>query len=175
MLRPYLESMTTTRAAQAALPASKGRYHIMTSTITRHPTFQQIDDDVECEGSVAAPSRTELDGRLYRFHGLCVLDLTGRPIGQIDWIWSSGQHGEFIGVQLQWLRGKARAIPAASIEVDPAAGAVTVPYTRAEINRAPRHKIDRDLTVAEKRAIRAHYDRRPRFVPSADAAAELAA
>src|SRR5579872_433303 len=85
-------------------------------------------------------------GKLYRFHGMRVLDLTGRPIGVVDWVWSgeSGEQGEFMGVKLQWLRGKARPIPCWGAAVDTDARTVRVRFRKEEIRRVSRRAIDRD-------------------------------
>lgn len=100
-----------------------------------------------------------LTGRLYRYHGLRVLDVDGAAVGQIDWVWSDGEsgHGTFIGVKLRWLRGTARAVPVQDVEIDMAARTIRLPYRKEQINRAPHCAINRALTGGQKYSIRAHY------------------
>jgi hypothetical protein len=112
-------------------------------------------------------SSSSFTGTLYHYHGLRVLDVSGRQVGTVDWVWSdvSQSHGEFIGVQLQWLRGRARAIPTRGATVDMETGTVRVPYRKHVIRRATRYAIDRELTAADRRAVLAQYTVPPVAVP----------
>ena len=113
------------------------------------------------------PHGTSPDGaltvRVYRLHGFQVLDRDGRKIGIVDWIWTNQDsgHGEFLGVNLRWLRGTARAIPVLGAQIDQDAATIRVNYTVDEIKQARRFKIDRELTARDKRRIRFHYEVQP--------------
>jgi hypothetical protein len=124
-----------------------------------------------------APSGPALTGKLYQFHSFRVLDADDRPVGIVDWIWSddAGSAGEFIGVQLRWLRGTARAVPADRVQIDRQSATVRVAYGKDQIRQAPRFAIDRALTVEQKRSIRSHYRPSPSVVPSSAMAEGLAA
>jgi hypothetical protein len=113
-------------------------------------------------------SNNPLASRLYQLHGFQILDAFGKQVGLVDWIWSDQASGlgEFIGVQLQLLRGKARAIPTRAAQVDMKTKTVRVTYRRDEIKRAPRFSIDRVLTDAQKQSIQSFYSLRPAIAPS---------
>jgi hypothetical protein len=100
-----------------------------------------------------------LTPKLYRYHNYRVLDADDREVGRVDWIWAdeASGAGRHIGIRLQWLRGRAQAIPAHGIQVEPHTSTIRVPYLEADIRRAPRYAIDRTLTAWQERAIRAHY------------------
>lgn len=100
-----------------------------------------------------------LDDQLYRLHGFRVLDVDGKSVGQIDWIWAdavSGR-GQFIGVRLRWLWGTALAIPVDGMRIDRHTSTVRVAYTKKKIKQAHRCSIDCALTDGQQRDIRAHY------------------
>jgi hypothetical protein len=123
------------------------------------------------------PAWESLTGKLYRFHSFRVVDLDDQAVGLVDWIWSdptTGQ-GEFLGVQLRWLRGTARAIPAHDVQIDPESSAVRVAYHREQIKRAPRFSIDREISADQKRDIYAHYRPAATGVSGLSAVADLAA
>lgn len=114
---------------------------------------------------------------VYRLHGFRILDSEGKTVNRVDWIWKdeeSGQ-GEFLGVHLHWLRGRARALPSLGAEIDPQTSTIRVPYTAAQIERARRFKIDRALTAREKRRICFHYAVEPSRLPSLGPAQSSAA
>jgi hypothetical protein len=116
------------------------------------------------DGRPAPTHRTAgLTGRLYRFHGFQVLDSQGEKVGLVDWIWtdSNGERGEFIGVNLRWLRGRVRAVPALDATVDMERRTVRVSYRKAEIMQARYHAIDRELTDAARRSIWSHFRETP--------------
>jgi hypothetical protein len=121
--------------------------------------------------------RTGLTGKLYRYHGMQVIDIDGRSVGQIDWIWAdpAGAQGEFIGVQLRWLRGKARVVPAYSVWIDAERRTIQVPYSKAQIECANRYSIDRALTAEQKDAICGHFTAKPTVVPGRAVGYALAA
>jgi hypothetical protein len=111
------------------------------------------------------PKRNVFTGRVYRLHGYKVLDVHGQKAGSVSWLWAGDDDQDaFIGVHLQWLRGKARAIPVSSIQFDERTSTVRVPYPRNQIVRGRRHKIDRVLTPDQKRAIWSHYALTPTSV-----------
>jgi hypothetical protein len=116
-------------------------------------------------------------GKLYRYHGMCVLDAADREVGIVDWVWSDApmSHGEFIGVQLQWLRGKARAIPTEGSTVDVETRTVRVPYVKDQIRRAARYAIDRQLSADARRDIWAQYTGAPVRAPDKVAPTAVAA
>jgi hypothetical protein len=100
-----------------------------------------------------------LFGDLYRFHGFRVFDVNGERVGIVDWIWGNETNGEgeYIGLQLQWLRGRARAVPASAGIVDRERAIVRLPYSKQQIARAPRFQIDRALSSDQRVAIAAHF------------------
>jgi hypothetical protein len=110
-----------------------------------------------------------LTPRLYRFHDFDVLDVHGRKVGVVDWIWADEETGvgRYIGIRLQWLRGRALAIPARGMHIDPHASTVCLPYAAAVVRRAPRFAIDRSLTAQQEDAIVAHYASHPAAAPRA--------
>lgn len=114
---------------------------------------------------------TALDDQLYRFHGFRVLDVDGKSVGLIDWIWADevSGHGQFIGVRLRWLRGAALAMPVDGMRIDRHISTVCVAYTKKQIKRARRCSIDCALTEGQQRDIRAHYA--PSMVTMANQAA----
>lgn len=118
---------------------------------------------------------TALDDQLYRFHGWRVLDVDGRSVGLIDWIWADAMsgHGQFVGVRLRWLRGTALAMPIDGMRIDSHTSTVQVAYTRKQIKQARRCSIDRPLAEAEQCDIRVHYA--PAIVTVAGAARNQAA
>jgi hypothetical protein len=118
-----------------------------------------------------------LAGKMYRFHSFRVLDCNGEDVGLVDWIWSNEarDQGEFIGVQLRWLRGTARAVPANDIRIDLPTSTVRVAYTKEQITSAPRFSIDRDLTAFQKWAAHSHYRSETRRVSNFAAAQSSAA
>jgi hypothetical protein len=105
-------------------------------------------------------------GELYRYHGFRVFDNNGERIGIVDWIWTRevGGRGDHIGLQLQWLRGKATAVPAAGAIVDPERRIVRVPFSKQQIAGAPRFRIDRPLSQAHRAEIAAHFRPEPQVV-----------
>lgn len=109
-----------------------------------------------------------LTSQVYRLHSYRVLDGDGKNVGIVDWIWTdeASGHGEFLGVSLHWLRGKARAMPALGAEIDHETATIRVPYTATQIKHARRFKIDRRLTAREKRRICFHYELQPATLPS---------
>jgi hypothetical protein len=150
------------------------------TTVTQDMTLCALD---EIEPSAAkqvwaqAPSRTALVGKLYQFHGFRVLDADDQPVGIVDWIWpdeASGQ-GDVIGVQLRWLRGTARAVPADGVQIDRQSATIRVAYRKDQIKRSPRFTIDRALTADQKRSIRSHYSPPPAVAPSPAMAEGMAA
>ncbi|MBV9281436.1 MAG: hypothetical protein JOZ41_15255 [Chloroflexi bacterium] len=111
--------------------------------------------------------RNPLVGRLYQYHGFRVVDVNGEQVGLVDWIWSDGTtgQGEFLGVQLQWLRGKARAVPALGLRIDRQTSTIRVAYAAEQVKNARRFSIDRPLTVEQKTAIYSHFELEPAIVP----------
>ncbi|HEY8685793.1 MAG TPA: PRC-barrel domain-containing protein [Chloroflexota bacterium] len=111
----------------------------------------------------AAPKRGSFTSEAYRLHSFQVLDANGEKVGIVDWIWTDLQtgRGEFLGVNLRWLRGTTRAIPTFGAEIDHETATIQVAYTAAQIKRARRFKIDRALTVREKRRIYFSYQLEP--------------
>jgi hypothetical protein len=100
---------------------------------------------------------------VYRLHSFRILDVDGKNVGIVDWIWTdatSGE-GEFLGVRLHWLRGTSRAVPTLGAEIDHATGTIRVAHTAAQIKSSRRFKIDRQLTAREKRRISLHYALQP--------------
>ena len=125
----------------------------------------------------ALPAWVSLTSKLYRFHSFRVVDVDGEAVGLVDWIWPdhmSGQ-GEFIGVQLRWLRGTARAVPARDVQIDLESSTVRVMYHKEQIKRALRFSIDREIPMDQKCDIYAHYRPAAAGVSSLSAAADLAA
>ena len=110
-----------------------------------------------------APKRGSFTSEVYRLHSFQVLDANGAKVGIVDWIWTDPEsgHGEFLGVNLRWLRGTTRAIPTCGAEIDHESATIRVAYTAAQIKRARRFKIDRALTVREKRGIYLRYELEP--------------
>ena len=110
-----------------------------------------------------APKRGFFASEVYRLHSFQVLDANGEKVGIVDWIWTDPKsgHGEFLGVNLRWLRGTTRAIPTYNAEIDHESATIRVAYTAAQIKRARRFKIDRALTVREKRGIYLRYELEP--------------
>ena len=106
------------------------------------------------------PERGSFSSEVYRLHSFQVVDANGEKVGIVDWIWTDPEsgHGEFLGVNLRWLRGTTRAIPTQGAEVDRESATIRVAYTAAQIKRARRFKIDRALTVREKRSIYLRYE-----------------
>jgi hypothetical protein len=129
------------------------------ATLIRHIDAR---DDARVNVLGATWTRQEplaLTGKLYRFHGMPVVDVNGETVGQIDWIWSddTSGRGTHLGVQLRWLRGTARAVPAGDLLLDPRTSTIQVAYRKDQIKRAPRFAIDRSLSADHQRAISAHY------------------
>lgn len=124
--------------------------------------------------SVTAPTK-QIHGDLYRFHGFQVFDRNGQRVGIVDWVWSneSATAGDHIGVGLQWLRGRARAIPAMGALIDTRGSTIWLPVTRAQIKTAPRFKIDRPLAADDRARIHAHF--RPSFSAGSGALLDAAA
>lgn len=130
---------------------------------------EQIERSVQREEAPDSPSPPPAggwtlaaqQGKLYRFHGFRVLDVYGERVGFIDWIWAddTGSVGAFLGVQLRWLRGTARAVPASEAQIDPQTSTVRLAWSKEQIKRAPRFSIDRHLTSDQKRSIRFHFRR----------------
>ena len=104
--------------------------------------------------------RGSFSSDVYRLHSYGVLDANGEKVGIVDWIWTDPEsgHGEFLGVNLRWLRGTTRAIPTNGAEIDHMTATIRVAYTAAQIKRARRFKIDRALTAREKRSIYLRYE-----------------
>jgi len=150
------------------------------TTVTQDMTvcaLDEIEPSAAKQVSAQAPPRTALVGKLYQFHGFRVLDPDDQPVGIVDWLWSneaSGQ-GDVIGVQLRWLRGTARAVPADGVQIDRQTSTIRVAYTKEQIKRAPRFAIDRALTAEQKRSIRSHYRSSLAVAPSPAMAEGLAA
>jgi hypothetical protein len=106
---------------------------------------------------------TKLDGKLYRYHNFRVLDAAGAEVGVADWIWAheaTGQ-GAFIGIRLNWLIGKAKAIPASNVRVDTENATLRVPFMAEEIKRARSFSLGRSLTAEQQDAVWAHYNGMP--------------
>src|SRR5690242_15091588 len=103
----------------------------------------------------------ETGGRpFYKFHDFHLVDANGRPSGTVDWIWTSEvDGGVFLGVDLRWLRGVARAVPAYGARIDTQARTIRVLSTREQIATARRFAINRALRAADTQAIGAHYAR----------------
>ena len=124
-----------------------------------------------------ALKRGSFTSEVYRLHSFQVLDATGKAVGIVDWIWTDPEsgRGEFLGVNLRWLRGTTRAIPTYGAEIDHESATIRVAYTAAQIKRARRFKIDRALTVREKRGIYLRYQLEPsvlrRLIPAPKVAA----
>ncbi|HEX6506992.1 MAG TPA: PRC-barrel domain-containing protein [Chloroflexota bacterium] len=100
-----------------------------------------------------------LAGDLYRYHGMRVFDSEGERVGIVDWIWAN-EHtgaGDHVGLQLQWLRGKARAVSMEGAVVDRDLQIVALPFTKREIDDAPRFRIDRPLSPEHRIQIAAHF------------------
>jgi hypothetical protein len=104
-------------------------------------------------------SAGSISGELYKYHGFNVFDADGERVGVIDWIWTDRVTGEghHIGLQLQWLRGKARAVPATGARVDLDLRMVRLPFTKDQLSQAPRFRIDRPLYSRDRRMIAAHF------------------
>src|SRR5947209_3769351 len=98
-------------------------------------------------------------GRLYRFHGFRVFDRHGERIGIVDWIWTNEKTGvgDHIGLQIHWLRGKARAVPATGARVDTELGLVRLPFNKHQIAGAPRFRIDQGLSSVQRAEIKTHF------------------
>ncbi len=96
---------------------------------------------------------------LYQFHDFQLLDVNNRPVGTVDWIWADDERGSaaFLGVHLQWLRGRARAVPAQGAGLDVRSRTIRVPYPQAQIRSAPRFAIDRALRPTDQQTIVSHY------------------
>ena len=104
----------------------------------------------------------ETRGRqLYQVHDFHLVDANDQSVGTVDWIWPDDGRGgeEFLGVHLQWLRGRARAVPAQGARIDVQARTIRVAYPRARIATAPRFAIDRALGASDQEAVLAHYAR----------------
>jgi hypothetical protein len=123
------------------------------------------------------PKRGSFTSEAYRLHSFIVLDAHGKKVGIVDWIWTDPEsgRGEFLGVNLHWLRGTTRAIPTVGAEIDHENGTIRVAYTAAQIKRARRFKIDRALTAREKRRIYFSYELQPSTLPSLIAERSVAA
>jgi hypothetical protein len=123
------------------------------------------------------PKRGSFTSDVYRLHSFRVLDAAGKKIGIVDWIWTDPQSGvgEFLGVNLRWLRGTTRAIPTFGAEIDHETATIRVAYTAAQVKRARRFKIDRSLTAREKRRIYFSYQLQPSTLPSLIAERSVAA
>src|SRR5436305_2015512 len=102
---------------------------------------------------------TGLMGELYRFHGFQVLDCTGKTVGQVDWVWPSdaGDEGQYIGIRVRWLSGRAQVVPARSVRVDAPSGTLHIAYAKDQTDWAPRCSIDRPLTADQKRAVEVRF------------------
>jgi hypothetical protein len=113
---------------------------------------------------------------LYRLHGFRVIDVEGVPVGEIDWVWTDdvSKQAEFIGIRLRWIAGTARPIPAIDALMDVTSRTIEVPYTARQIRRAGRLKIDRMLSLRDKRRVCFHYRVDPHVVPSLGRGAEYA-
>lgn len=129
-----------------------------TAPIEQLQTPRRADSTPDAEGMFS--------DALYRYHGFRVLDARGETVGTIDWIWANDATGagEYVGLHLQWLRGKARAVPVAGAAIDTDTATIRLVVTRQQISNARRFHIDRSLTAGDRIAIAAH------FQPSASAA-----
>ena len=167
----------------------KGRIDTMNATtftggMTVHsPKYVEQSEGSQGSAQTAShPSPRDLQlnalaGKLYRFHSFRVLDVDGKPVGLVDWIWSdeaSGQ-GEFIGVQLRWLRGTARAVPTRGTQVDTRTSTVRLAYRKDQIKRAARFSIDREITADQKHGIYSYFHPERAVVSSLPVAESLAA
>ncbi len=135
------------------------------------PATIETDEAQRHDLHLVPPSQRSRGGSLtvdvYRLHSFRVLDASGKNVGTVDWIWTdtTSGAGEFLGVRLHWLRGKAQAIPTVGATIDHASATIRVAYTAAHIGRARRFKIDRALTAREKRRICFHYELQPAALP----------
>lgn len=122
-----------------------------TNTATHDRTMRKAQPFTQSTGPMS--------GALYRFHGFNVFDSNGERVGIVDWIWTNATTGEgdHIGLQLQWLRGRARAVPAAGVLVDRELEMVRLPVTKRQISRALRFRIDRALSRADRGAIADYF------------------
>ncbi len=123
------------------------------------------------------PKRGSFTSEVYRLHSFQVLDANGEKVGIVDWIWTDPEssRGEFLGVNLRWLRGTTRAIPTHGAEIEHERATIRVAYTAAQIKRARRFKIDRALTVREKRSIYLRYELEPSTLRNLNPAHSVAA
>jgi hypothetical protein len=124
-------------------------------------TAEEMEPTDWNQGGSPTPSGGALAGPLYQFHGFRVLDPDDQPVGIVDWIWSEDGDGRhhFIGVQLRWLRGTARAVPADGVRIDRENSTIRVAYRKEQIKRAPRFAINRVLTAEQGSRVRSHYRR----------------
>jgi hypothetical protein len=105
-----------------------------------------------------------------------VLSPAARPLRIAGAGWQGRGHPAcVIGVQLRWLRGTARAVPADGVQIDRQSATIRVAYRKDQIKRSPRFAIDRALTAEQKRSIRSHYSPPPAVAPSPAMADGLAA
>ncbi len=149
------------------------------TTITQDVTTEDTHKmrSVPRHTRTSMPARIALDGKLYQFHGFRVLDAAGESIGLVDWIWvdDASDQGEFLGVQLRWLRGRARDIPAGDLWIDRPTATIRVAFSKEQIKQSPRYPIDREFTAEQKRRIYSHYRLPLAVVPGVELAESLAA
>lgn len=121
--------------------------------------------------------RGSFTAEVYRLHSYRVLDAEGTKVGIVDWIWTDPEtgHGEFLGINLRWLRGTTRAIPTVGAHIDHETATIRVAYTAAQIKRVNRFKIDRALTAREQRRIYFNYQLEPTTLRSLVRARNVAA
>lgn len=144
--------------------ANEGNDTLMTTaTITAMDTNTRI-------ARIHPDSAGPFSEDLYRYHGFRVFDRNGERVGIVDWIWTNERTGEarppqggeshHIGLQIQWLRGRARAVPAAGAVINWELGIIQVPLSRNQIATAPRFKIDAPLGTEQHATIAAPFGTR---------------
>lgn len=131
--------------------------------IERGTTDEATSTQLNVLRPIETPKRGSFNSDVYRLHSFRVLDAEGKKVGIVDWIWTDQESGlgEFLGVNLHWLRGTTRPIPTLGAEIDHETRTIRVAYPAAQIKRARRFKIDRELTAREKRRICFSYELEP--------------
>src|SRR5436305_4803833 len=97
-----------------------------------------------------------------RLRGMSVLDSTGERIGRVEDVYVDDENvnARYLALVTGWFGSKLVIVP--MDEVRPrGADDLVVPYTRAELEAAPRYEAEDALTIAREEEIYGHYGRTP--------------
>ena len=97
-----------------------------------------------------------------RLRGMSVLDSTGERVGRVEDVYVDEEdaNARYLGLQTGWLGSKLVVVPVDEVRLQGAAD-IVIPYTRAELEAAPRYEAEDELTIAREEEIYGHYGRAP--------------